>query len=347
MRYLGRIGLIMAVLLVGGVGYVAGTAHVLTPQRAVAADECQAFPETGKQVCGRFLEYWRDNGGLAQQGLPLTEAVDRINPTDGKTYKTQYFERARFEYHPENQPPYDVLLGLLGREQARARYPNGSPPSGVHGFRQTCFPETGFCVLPRFYEYWLANGGVAQQGYPISEYFYEQNPTNGKFYYTQYFERARFEAHAENAAPYDVLLGLLGSEQLLAQPPTGQPGSGAGPIFPPTATTTVVVSTPVPPVVSPPPPVATPPPPPPPPTPVIAPTSVPVPQPTAASAKPAGGGRAAPQGSDCPVDYPIKGNRSSMIYHVPGGAYYARTIPEDCFATGAAAEAAGYRQAQR
>jgi hypothetical protein len=31
----------------------------------------------------------------------------------------QYFERARFEYHPENQPPYDVLLGLLGRQLFR------------------------------------------------------------------------------------------------------------------------------------------------------------------------------------------------------------------------------------
>ncbi|MBF6614971.1 MAG: transposase [Chloroflexi bacterium] len=26
----------------------------------------------------------------------------------------QYFERARFEYHPQNQPPYDVLLATLG-----------------------------------------------------------------------------------------------------------------------------------------------------------------------------------------------------------------------------------------
>jgi hypothetical protein len=27
----------------------------------------------------------------------------------------QYFERARFEHHPENAPPYDVLLGQFGR----------------------------------------------------------------------------------------------------------------------------------------------------------------------------------------------------------------------------------------
>jgi hypothetical protein len=27
----------------------------------------------------------------------------------------QYFERTRFEYHPENAPPYDILLGQCGR----------------------------------------------------------------------------------------------------------------------------------------------------------------------------------------------------------------------------------------
>jgi hypothetical protein len=43
--------------------------------------------------------------------------VIETNPTDGKQYLTQHFERARLEYHPENAgTPYDVLLGLLGRE---------------------------------------------------------------------------------------------------------------------------------------------------------------------------------------------------------------------------------------
>jgi len=28
----------------------------------------------------------------------------------------QYFERARFEYHPEHVAPYDILLGQFGRQ---------------------------------------------------------------------------------------------------------------------------------------------------------------------------------------------------------------------------------------
>jgi hypothetical protein len=35
---------------------------------------------------------------------------------DGKQYQVQWFERARFELHPENPAPYTVLLGLLGSE---------------------------------------------------------------------------------------------------------------------------------------------------------------------------------------------------------------------------------------
>lgn len=47
--------------------------------------------------------------------------------------------------------------------------------------------------------------------------------------------------------------------------------------------------------------------------------------------------------ADCPTGFPIKGNASSMIYHRPGTGSYERTVPELCFATDAAAEAAGYR----
>ena len=52
-------------------------------------------------------------------------------------------------------------------------------------------------------------------------------------------------------------------------------------------------------------------------------------------------------GGSCPAWAPIKGNASSMIYHVPGGAFYNRTNPEECFRTTAAAVAAGYRASKR
>ena len=194
---------------------------------AASAISCTTFPETGKTVCGRFLEYWQANGGLAQQGLPITDEFIEINPTNGKAYLTQYFERARFEYHPENKAPYDVLLGLLGREQVQAKYPNGTPvglPGNPLGANCVSFSETGKQVCGAFIVYWDGHGGLAQQGLPLTHLFLETNPTDGKQYPTQYFERARFEYHAENVGtPYAVLLGLLGREQIQAKYPGGLP----------------------------------------------------------------------------------------------------------------------------
>jgi ribosomal protein S6 len=45
---------------------------------------------------------------------------------------------------------------------------------------------------------------------------------------------------------------------------------------------------------------------------------------------------------ECPEDYPIKGNATSKLYHSPGSPSYKRTVPEYCFATTEAAEAAGF-----
>src|SRR5437588_7343141 len=79
-----------------------------------AQTQRQTFPETGKTLAGGFLDYWTRHGGLAQFGYPISNEMAEKSDTDGKTYTVQYFERAVFEYHPENHPPYDVLLSLLG-----------------------------------------------------------------------------------------------------------------------------------------------------------------------------------------------------------------------------------------
>lgn len=91
---------------------------------------CQTFPETGKTVCGRFLQYWQQKGGLAQQGLPLSGEFTEVSSLNGQSYTVQYFERAVFEKHPENAAPYDVLLSQLGTFQFKAKYPNGDPSGG-------------------------------------------------------------------------------------------------------------------------------------------------------------------------------------------------------------------------
>jgi hypothetical protein len=81
-------------------------------------------------VCGPFLTYWREHGELAQHGYPISPVFLETNPSNGRQYPTQYFERARFEFHVGfANTPNAVQLGLLGREQLQARYPNGIPGS--------------------------------------------------------------------------------------------------------------------------------------------------------------------------------------------------------------------------
>src|SRR5207253_3680714 len=59
------------------------------------------FPVVGHTLPGGFRDYWQAHGGLAQFGYPLTEEFAEKSPTNGRLYVTQYFERARFEWHPE------------------------------------------------------------------------------------------------------------------------------------------------------------------------------------------------------------------------------------------------------
>ncbi len=181
------------------------------------------FPPTGKTVSDKFLEYWLANGGLESFGYPLTEARPESNQATGKTYLTQWFERSRFELHPENAgTANEVLLGLLGVElcnKAIQTDPRFQPtPPIVDKARPEAyryFPPTGHNLGFGFLTYWQQHGALARFGYPISEEHLELDPETGRIYTVQWFERARFEYHPEKAGtPYEVLLGLLGKQGL-------------------------------------------------------------------------------------------------------------------------------------
>jgi len=202
-RFAALAALVLLVAPAGQAGVTSG---------APAQQSCRTFPETGKQVCGTFLNYWNTHGGLAQQGFPISNEMKEKSDTDGKVYTVQYFERAVFEAHPENKPPFDVLLSLLGNFYYMQKYPNGAPGQVANtGPGSVQFKETGKHLGGVFLTYWNSHGGLAQQGIPISEEFNEKSDLDGKTYKVQYFERAVFEYHPENRPPYDVLLSQLGT----------------------------------------------------------------------------------------------------------------------------------------
>lgn len=68
-------------------------------------------PVTGFAVNEPFASFWRDHGGLAVFGRPLSAAAagGRAFP---ECQAIQWFERARFELHPGGA----IMLGLVGSE---------------------------------------------------------------------------------------------------------------------------------------------------------------------------------------------------------------------------------------
>jgi beta propeller repeat protein len=194
-------------------GVRGGTIAPLAPPVALPGSAARLFPETGQPVTGLFLDYWDAHGALPQQGFPISPLIGEVSDLDGKPYTVQYFERAVFEYHPQNTPPHDVLLSQLGTFRYGRKYPEGAPGQTPNRANGQLFAETGHWLGGRFREYWEQHGGLPQQGFPISDEFTEVSDLNGKPYKVQYFERAVFELHPENPPPNDVLLSQLGTFQ--------------------------------------------------------------------------------------------------------------------------------------
>jgi len=112
---------------------------------------CRLFVETGHTLCEPFLSYYRSHGlqfdkqattfsepeSLALFGLPLTEPV--LEPAaDGQAYLTQWFQRARFELHPQNPPATRVLLGLLGMQAHSTTALNSGPSAQPSQGQASC-----------------------------------------------------------------------------------------------------------------------------------------------------------------------------------------------------------------
>ncbi len=193
---------------------------------------CFNVPGITNCIEGRFREYWEQNGGLSVFGYPISSAT--VQQTAEGSFLTQYFERNRFELHPEKARPYDVLLGRLGddrlKQQGRSwfAFPKGQQTAGC-----LWFPETGHSICDQeagvgFKSYWESQGlqdlalnrfqrSLALFGLPLSEPAMETNAA-GDTVLTQWFERARFEYHPSKPREFKVLLGLLGNET--RQPPT-------------------------------------------------------------------------------------------------------------------------------
>lgn len=193
-----------------GLVFILALLAALWPQTLRATDHTTYFPETGMSVSFGFKRFFEGRGGVEIFGYPITPEIQE----GGRT--VQYFQRARFEYHPEHAGTrYEVQLGLLGDILTSGRtFPKATPVETTEN--QRYFPETGHVVSDVFLRFFNTRGGLDIFGYPISEVMQE----NGKT--VQYFQRSRFEYHPQLPEMHRITLGLLGEELAQQIGPRGQ-----------------------------------------------------------------------------------------------------------------------------
>jgi len=154
-----------------------------------------------------FMQVWCARLGLPQASL----SADGIAALQAYSWPGNIRELENVITHALLVGSGGLIAGYgYGDQSATANDPTWPVPNpNMPGVLY--FPETQHSLRGVFRGYWERYGGLAQFGYPLTEEF-DEVLADGKTYQVQYFERARFESHSENAAPYDVLFGLLGSE---------------------------------------------------------------------------------------------------------------------------------------
>lgn len=164
--------------------------------KAQGSDNVQYFPETGHNVKGEFLRFYKTAGNPSLVfGYPITE---QITSRDGKV--VQYFQRARFELRPDMPQDQRIQLTALGAMD----YELGSQQLDINNPSACKVFPTGFRVCFAFLDFYEASGGAAQFGNPISPFEFHENLI------VQYFERARFEWRADRPDGQRVVISDLG-----------------------------------------------------------------------------------------------------------------------------------------
>jgi hypothetical protein len=210
----------IAAIAAGALALVALLVSLLPNLRGASGAEGRAFgPEAalggdceyvdGHNICDepggpRFRAFYQQPGHGARLGSPLSSKLSERGDV-------QYFQYARLEYHPDNQPPYDYQYGLLGNDlaargagsDAALRAAQSAPPDSSG----TRFVQTNHSISDRsgFLTYFNQNGREDSFGYPISEEYMQDGTA------FQYFQRARFERRPGEPA---VRLGAVGLEYL-------------------------------------------------------------------------------------------------------------------------------------
>jgi hypothetical protein len=181
------------------------------------------IPDTGHSIDGVFLDAWRQWGGVASWGNPITSEMQENGIT------VQYYDYGRFEYHPDDPNGVIVQFGDLGKQMqpfvlrrtsgtgsaaaneaamaARAWAPMDPatvrPDTDVWRF----VPDTAHGVAGEFKAFWEATGEAGYLGNPLTEPY----KVDGVTY--QVFERGKLSQQS-GQAPALVPVGKMMVERL-------------------------------------------------------------------------------------------------------------------------------------
>lgn len=210
------VSLLVFISLLLGYNPSAAPVTFAAPSLAQHGEHFRYYPQTGHNIAFEIKDFFDAHGGVGIFGFPITEVISDTHTG----LQVQYFERARFELHPDMPPEHHVSLTLVGSLLTHHRTDPpfqwlAESPDPARDF----FPQSGHTLGGAFKYAWHTHGGLEIFGYPISEEFFEINPDDGENYLVQYFQRARFEYHPEfQGTPHEIQLGSLGKQLLELRP---------------------------------------------------------------------------------------------------------------------------------
>lgn len=164
------------------------------------------FPETGYYVSGIFLEKFNSvPDPLKIFGYPITDEFTAPGSSPVAGLRVQYFQKTRFEYHPNELPGNQVQIANLGSDIFSLEDP-GLPLLVLPKNHPECryYAETGNQICMAFLNFYDKHGGRIQFGLPVSNIV----TVNSRL--VQYFEKARFEWREELPIGQRVVLTNLG-----------------------------------------------------------------------------------------------------------------------------------------
>lgn len=203
-RALGRFGMVLAAFAIVLTSFVPALSATTSAQWS--APRTVYFQETGHSLDQLFLDHWRENNGLANYGLPITEEIEMDNGVI-----VQYLQYARFEYWPEGNADGNYFaLGKVGEDlrpnvlqrSMIASTQNPGNLTGVTDLMKAWLPvsatsdhaqaedvtfveATSHTVMGGFRDYWYSTGDVNFLGNPLTEEYRIGDSTYQVFEYGQ------------------------------------------------------------------------------------------------------------------------------------------------------------------